>query len=77
MDALAFAHSDHTRTLVAIDFMCLARATPQFSGADVDGAIEAAKERVVGEILDGAPERPIDEPDLWPAARHIQPSAFD
>lgn len=62
---------------VAIDFMRLARATPHFSGADIDGVIEATKERVIAEILGGAPERPIDEPDLLAAARELQPSTLD
>ncbi len=39
--------------------------------------IEAAKERVIAEILGGAAERPIDEPDLLAAARELQPSTLD
>jgi len=61
----------------AIDFMRVARATPHFSGADVDGVIDAAKERVLTEILDGAHERPIGEADLLAAAQQVQPSTLD
>ena len=60
-----------------IDLLKVARATPHFSGADVDGVIEAAKERVLAEVLDGAPERPLRESDLIASVSQIQSSTLD
>ncbi|MCY0993621.1 ATP-binding protein [Nannocystis sp. ILAH1] len=60
-----------------IDVLRVARATPHCSGADVDGVIEAAKERVLTEILAGGPERPIAESDLLAAAKEVQPSTLE
>ncbi|HET8938119.1 MAG TPA: AAA family ATPase, partial [Polyangiales bacterium] len=42
-----------------VDAAALAAVCEHFSGADVDGAIERAKDSVLGEIMDGANERPI------------------
>lgn len=60
-----------------LDLDTLARLTPQFSGADVDGVIEDAKEAVLGEILEGAAERPLRQDDLVAAVRRAQPSTLD
>ncbi len=60
-----------------LDFQALARLTPHGSGADVDGIIERAKERVLAEIMDGGEERPLLQADLAEAAREAQPSTLD
>lgn len=52
-----------------LDLAALARATPQRSGADIDGIVEEAKEAVLGEILEGGAERPLRQRDLVEAAK--------
>ena len=46
-------------------------------GADIDGVIELAKERVLGDILDRAQERPLRQADLLAAVDEVQPSALE
>ena len=40
-----------------------------FSGADIDGVIELAKDAVIAAILDGEPERGLTQRDLHAAIR--------
>lgn len=55
----------------------LAAACPQFSGADIDGVIEHAKDDVLAEILDGAPERNLRQADLLGAIQRMEPSTSE
>ncbi len=60
-----------------IDIAALVTATPQFSGADIDGLIDLAKENVLHEILSGNPERPLHPADFAFALDAIKPSTIE
>lgn len=60
-----------------IDFAAAAKATPNFSGADIDGAVELAKEYVLEEHITRNVERPIGNADLARAVREMRPSTLD
>ena len=55
------------------DATALAAACPQFSGADIDGLMEHAKDEVLAEILDGGPERNLTHADLLSAVERMEP----
>jgi SpoVK/Ycf46/Vps4 family AAA+-type ATPase len=59
------------------EFDRLAEATPLFSGADIDGVIDQAKELVLGEILKGGSERAISANDLLKAISKSAPTTKD
>ena len=48
----------------AIDVLALAHAAPYFSGADIDGVIDTAKDVVIGDIIESGSERPMRQDDL-------------
>jgi hypothetical protein len=48
-----------------------------FSGADIDGVVDQAKEAVLGEILDGGEERALRESDLAAAIAAAVPTTLD
>ncbi len=60
-----------------IDADALARATEHYSGADVDGLLDLAKEHVIHDILEGGAERPIGPLDIDYALEMAQPSTLD
>jgi len=60
-----------------IDSRAIASATPHFSGADVDGLVELAKDFVLEEYVSQNTERAIRQPDLERAARDMQASTLD
>lgn len=60
-----------------IDFASAARATPHFSGADIEGAVELAKEYVLEEHIAKNVERGISNGDLARAVREMRPSTLD
>lgn len=60
-----------------IDTDALARATEQFSGADIDGLIDLAKESAIHDIIAGNPERPINAADFDFALEQCQPSTLE
>lgn len=60
-----------------ISITALVSATPQFSGADIDGLIDLAKENVLHEILSGNPERPLQPADFTFALDAIKPSTTE
>ncbi len=60
-----------------VDFARLAAAAEHFSGADVDGWLDLAKERVLHEILESGTERPLSGEDLRGALEEAQPSTLD
>ena len=58
----------------AINIPALAEATPHFSGADIDGLIDLAKESVLHDIIGGNPERSIEPRDIDFALESMTPS---
>jgi SpoVK/Ycf46/Vps4 family AAA+-type ATPase len=61
----------------AIDARAVALITAHFSGADIDGLVELAKDFVLEEYVGSGQERPIRQDDLQRAARTMQPSTLD
>lgn len=61
----------------AIDFDRVAAGCQHFSGADMDGVIERAKDAVILQVLDGGEERPLRSEDLIAAAESSEPSTLD
>ncbi|CUI03774.1 Cell division protein FtsH [Janthinobacterium sp. CG23_2] len=60
-----------------VDVDALVAATPHFSGADIDGVIDLAKESAIHDILAGNPERPIGPGDIAYALETMQPSTVE
>jgi SpoVK/Ycf46/Vps4 family AAA+-type ATPase len=60
-----------------IDAKALAKTCTHFSGADIDGLIDRAKDNVLEEILDGGDERNLRQQDLVDAVETIEPSTTD
>jgi SpoVK/Ycf46/Vps4 family AAA+-type ATPase len=60
-----------------IDSRAIAAVTPHFSGADIDGLVELAKDFVLEEYVAQNQERPILQDDLQRAARDMQASTLD
>lgn len=61
----------------AVEPLAVAKATEQFSGADVDALVERAKEYVLTEFLETRREREISQADLLRAATDLTPSTLD
>lgn len=61
----------------AIDFAALGAVCHHYSGADIDGVIELAKDAVLAEILDGGAERPLSQADLAAAIDETTPSTTE
>ena len=60
-----------------IDSRAIASTTPHFSGADVDGLVELAKDFVLEEYVSQGSERPIRQQDVERAAKDMQASTLD
>jgi SpoVK/Ycf46/Vps4 family AAA+-type ATPase len=60
-----------------IDFKRLAAATAQYSGADIDGLIELAKESALADSLSQQRERPLRQADFDEALGQTQASTMD
>jgi SpoVK/Ycf46/Vps4 family AAA+-type ATPase len=60
-----------------IDSRAIATVTPHFSGADIDGLVELAKDFVLEEYVAQNQERPIRQEDLQRAVREMQASTLD
>ena len=60
-----------------IDAAALAARARHFSGADIDGVIEQAKDRVLEEILRSGEERALRQADLLAALEHVEPSTLE
>lgn len=58
----------------SLDTARLARDTEHFSGADLAALIDAAASRVLTEVLNGGPERPIRMNDLLDARKPARPT---
>ncbi len=61
----------------SIDTDGLGGACEHFSGADIDGLIENAKDYVLAEILDGGEERNLREEDLQRALEACEPTTLE
>jgi SpoVK/Ycf46/Vps4 family AAA+-type ATPase len=60
-----------------VDSRAIAGTTPHFSGADVDGLVELAKDFVLEEYVSQGSERPILQQDMERAAKDMQASTLD
>lgn len=60
-----------------VDASALAEITPHYSGADIDGLIEAAKDRVIEDHVQGMSERVITQADMVQAVQGLHPSTLD
>jgi SpoVK/Ycf46/Vps4 family AAA+-type ATPase len=60
-----------------VDLTALARKTANFSGADLDGLIELAKERALHDALFNDHERPLAQADFEHALTELTPSTLD
>jgi len=60
-----------------IDIQQLAERTKLFSGADIDGVVEYAKDAVLGEIIESGEERNITMRDLITACEQCRPTTLD
>ena len=60
-----------------INSQAIAAITPHYSGADIDGVVELAKDFVLEEYVAHNQERPIRQQDLERAARDMQASTLD
>ncbi len=70
----------HGVPCLPLDFEALARASDHFSGADVDGVIDLAKEYVLTEHLESGAsdaEPALGQEHLLEAVRQLQPSTLD
>ena len=61
----------------SLDLDRLTSATAQFSGADIDGLIELAKEAALADCLAQGVERPLTNIDFDLALSELQPSTLD
>jgi SpoVK/Ycf46/Vps4 family AAA+-type ATPase len=61
----------------SIDYDRVAKKAEHFSGADIDGLIDGAKETVLDEIVQGNPERGLRTDDLLGALEDLSPSTLD
>jgi SpoVK/Ycf46/Vps4 family AAA+-type ATPase len=60
-----------------VDVTLVASRTENFSGADIDGLIDAAKNHVLSDILDSKASRKLETDDLLDALDEISPSTVD
>jgi len=60
-----------------IDSRAIGAATAHFSGADIEGVVELAKDYVLEEYVSNSTERSIRQDDLVRAAKGMQPSTLD
>ena len=60
-----------------IDYKSIAAKAKGFSGADIDGLIDNAKDIVLSDILDSGEERPLQNKDFVTALEDTIPSTYD
>ncbi len=60
-----------------LDYRSIAEKAEFFSGADIDGLIDEAKDRVLADILEGGTERPVSNRDLIEALDEVVPSTIE
>jgi SpoVK/Ycf46/Vps4 family AAA+-type ATPase len=61
----------------AVDSPAIAAATPHFSGADIAGVVELAKEFVLEEHITSGVDRPVRQADLLRAVKSSKASTLD
>jgi len=61
----------------SIDSRAIGATTAHFSGADIEGVVELAKDYVLEEYVTNGTERSIRQDDLVRAAKSLQPSTLD
>lgn len=61
----------------AIDPAAVAAVTQHYSGADIDGLVEAAKDFVLEAHVQGRDDRVLTQEDLLEAAKELRPSTLD
>jgi transitional endoplasmic reticulum ATPase len=67
----------HGTPAASIDFQALSGKAENFSGADIDGVIDAAKDSVLAEIVEHGTDRVIEEKDLLDAIGATEASTLD
>ncbi len=60
-----------------LDYRALAKVCEYASGADIDGIIDEAKDRVLADIMEGGEDRVLTQQDLLAAAAETEPSTLD
>jgi SpoVK/Ycf46/Vps4 family AAA+-type ATPase len=60
-----------------LDYTAIARMSRFYSGADIDGFIDLAKEIVLSEIIESGNERNLTQQDLQAACARFHPSTLD
>ena len=60
-----------------ISYDAIAQMCEYFSGADIDALIEAAKDNVLDELMDGGAKRGVSQEDFSQAYSEINPSTLD
>lgn len=60
-----------------LDLDALAKATPFYSGADIEGLIDLAKERVIAHAIETGVERPLRQQDLLQAGQEYAASTLE
>lgn len=60
-----------------LEIEALAKATPFYSGADIEGLIDLAKERVIAHAIDTGVERPLRQQDLLQAVQEYAASTLE
>lgn len=61
----------------SLDFKALAKMTDNYSGADVDGVIDQAKEYTLSDIIESGIERDITQKDMELAVSEANPSTIE
>ncbi len=60
-----------------LDYQALASGSEFASGADIDGIIDEAKDRVLADIMDSGDDRVLTQDDLLAAIHDVEPSTLD
>lgn len=60
-----------------LNYRTIAELCKYFSGADMDALIEAAKDKVLDELMDGADDRGLNQIDFFAALEEVNPSTID
>lgn len=60
-----------------VSFSQIARRLPRYSGADIDGIIEMAKDSVLTDIVESGRERNLNQKDLIETINRFRPSTMD
>lgn len=80
-DAMARAEMFRTKLVdvpvAELDYGALGRVSEYASGADIDGIIEEAKDRVLAVIMEGGEDRALTQDDLLAAVKAFEPSTLD